>query len=124
MTRPREQPPRGWLFIVKSHFVHYTGAEAILKLSRGKSLPYQPGLQGRCLLFPLRICLVPWRELWGLVDRSSSPTVAVAQDLDNPQARSCAWGDPSERDHDLLEQNVAEGLISPERAREVYGYDA
>ena len=33
------------------------------------------------------------------------------------------WGDPSERDRDLLEQDVAEGLISPERAREVYGYD-
>ncbi|MCH2118166.1 MAG: RraA family protein [Pirellulales bacterium] len=36
---------------------------------------------------------VPWRELWELVDRAPSPTVVVAEDLDHPPARSCAWGD-------------------------------
>ena len=37
--------------------------------------------------------VVPWRELWELVDRSPNPTVVVAQDVDDPPARSCAWGD-------------------------------
>ena len=36
---------------------------------------------------------VAWRELWERVDRTPSPTVVVAQDLDNPPGRSCAWGD-------------------------------
>ena len=31
------------------------------------------------------------------------------------------WGDPRERDRDALGRDVAEGLVSPERAREFYG---
>ena len=31
------------------------------------------------------------------------------------------WGAPAEREPDLLERDVRAGLISPERAREVYG---
>ena len=33
------------------------------------------------------------RELWQYVQRSPSPGVMVVQDLDQPSARSCAWGD-------------------------------
>jgi regulator of RNase E activity RraA len=37
--------------------------------------------------------VVAWRNVWELAQKSPSPTVMVAQDLDNPPARSCAWGD-------------------------------
>ena len=33
------------------------------------------------------------------------------------------WGDPSDRDREQVARDVAEGLVSPERARIVYEYD-
>ena len=37
--------------------------------------------------------IISSRELWQYVQRSSNPSVMVVQDLDQPPARSCAWGD-------------------------------
>ena len=37
--------------------------------------------------------VVPWREVWEYVGRSPNPAVVVAEDIDDPPARSCAWGD-------------------------------
>ena len=34
------------------------------------------------------------------------------------------WGDPADRNRESLYRDVAEGLISIERAKDVYGYDA
>lgn len=36
---------------------------------------------------------VPWRDVWSYVGRSKRPSVMVVQDLDQPPARGCAWGD-------------------------------
>jgi regulator of RNase E activity RraA len=36
---------------------------------------------------------VAWKDLWQMVHDAPSPTVMVVQDLDQPPARSCAWGD-------------------------------
>jgi len=33
------------------------------------------------------------------------------------------WGDPRQRDRARVEHDLQEGLISPERARTVYGLD-
>ena len=34
-----------------------------------------------------------FRQMWEYAQRSPTPSVMVAQDLDQPPARSCAWGD-------------------------------
>ena len=37
--------------------------------------------------------VVAWREVWSYVGRSRRPSVMVVQDMDQPPARGCAWGD-------------------------------
>ena len=37
--------------------------------------------------------VVPWRDVWSYVGRSKRPSVMVVQDMDQPPARGCAWGD-------------------------------
>jgi regulator of RNase E activity RraA len=37
--------------------------------------------------------VVPWREVWSYVGRSRRPSIMVVQDMDQPPARGCAWGD-------------------------------
>jgi 4-hydroxy-4-methyl-2-oxoglutarate aldolase len=38
---------------------------------------------------------VPSREVWSYVARSPKPSIMVVQDMDQPPARGCAWGDVS-----------------------------
>ena len=33
------------------------------------------------------------------------------------------WGDPTERDRELVRRDVSDGLVSPDAARDVYGLD-
>ena len=51
----------------------------------GKIVGAQPPAEGERIISP--------RELWQYVQRSPGPNVMVVQDLDQPPARSCAWGD-------------------------------
>ena len=37
--------------------------------------------------------VVPSRDVWSYVGRSKQPSVMVVQDMDQPPARGCAWGD-------------------------------
>lgn len=36
-----------------------------------------------------------WRQVWDYMQQAPAPTVAVVQDLDQPPAKCCAWGDVS-----------------------------
>jgi len=36
---------------------------------------------------------IEFRQMWEYAARSASPSVMVVQDLDQPSARSCSWGD-------------------------------
>lgn len=37
--------------------------------------------------------IVEWKEMWEYVQSAPGPTVMVAQDMDQPPAQSCSWGD-------------------------------
>ncbi len=37
--------------------------------------------------------VTPWRDVWSYVGRSRKPSIMVVQDMDQPPARGCAWGD-------------------------------
>ena len=37
--------------------------------------------------------VTPWRDVWSYVGRSQKPSIMVVQDMDQPPARGCAWGD-------------------------------
>jgi len=51
----------------------------------GKLIGEQPPVEGEHT--------VPWKDLWQMVHDAPRPSVMVVQDLDQPPARSCAWGD-------------------------------
>jgi regulator of RNase E activity RraA len=38
---------------------------------------------------------IAWEDVWNYVDNSRKPSIMVCQDLDQPPARGCAWGDVS-----------------------------
>jgi regulator of RNase E activity RraA len=42
-----------------------------------------------------RDTVVPSREVWSYVARGPKPSIMVVQDMDQPPARGCAWGDVS-----------------------------
>ena len=51
----------------------------------GKIVGEQPPAEGERI--------IEGREMWNYAQRSANPTIMVVQDLDQPPARCCAWGD-------------------------------
>jgi len=38
---------------------------------------------------------IGWEDVWTYVERQKKPSIMVCQDMDQPPARGCAWGDVS-----------------------------
>lgn len=68
------------------------------------------------------------RKAWHLesgekITRSGSTTIEPGDGLRIEAASGGGFGDPTERDEELVEKDIRDGLLSRERAKEIYGYE-